>query len=184
MPNFIVCVSLPLIRISYGGQGGNGRKSLQTSPFPTPFPNMLHFLLKGLRIKSVVTFARTFFFLFFFQVLVHCCDQGRIQRLKKGGHARRTQLPVRALASFPGPRAFVARSTSLKSLRTRLHSLVGRSGGVPPPQENFENLDRVRVLLRPSETTTIFVATGVYTHGDSSYCRFTEPLPFGINLCV
>ena len=28
-----------------------------------------------------------------------------------------------------------------------------------------ENLDHVRVLLRPSETTTIFVGTGVYkTH--------------------
>ena len=36
--------------------------------------------------------------------------------------ARRTQLSVRALASFPGLRlrAFVACSTSLKSLRTRL----------------------------------------------------------------
>ena len=98
---------------------------------------------------------------------------------------RRTQLPVCALA------AFVAHSTSLKSLQTRLriwnmHSLVGGSGGMPPQEnfENFENLDRMRVLLRPLETTTIFVATGVYTHGDSSYCRFSEPLPFGISFCV
>ena len=55
--------------------------------------------------------------------------QGRIQRLKKGGHTcrvgigaarRRTQLPVRALVSFPGLCAFGACSTSLKSLRARL----------------------------------------------------------------
>ena len=39
-----------------------------------------------------------------------------------------------------------------------MHRLVGGSGGIPP-QENLENLDRVRVLLKPSENATIFVAT-------------------------
>ena len=42
-----------------------------------------------------------------------------------------------------------------------MQSLVGGFGGMLP-QENFETgLERVRVLLRPSETTTIFVANGV-----------------------
>ena len=51
--------------------------------------------------------------------------------------ARRTQLSVRALASFPGLRAFVTCSTSLKSLRACTVRLVGGSGGMLP-QENFE----------------------------------------------
>ena len=46
---------------------------------------------------------------------------GADPEIEEGGSgARRTQLAVRALASFPGLRVFVARSTSLKSLRTRL----------------------------------------------------------------
>ena len=56
--------------------------------------------------------------------LVNCC-QGRIQRLKKGGHTYRVQVEIgaarvgrscsRALASVPVLRAFVTCSASLKS---------------------------------------------------------------------
>ena len=58
------------------------------------------------------------------------------------GAARVGRQSVRALASFPGLRAFVTCSMSLKSLRTRpriysMYSLVWGSGGILP-QENFE----------------------------------------------
>ena len=65
------------------------------------------------------------------------------------------------------------------------HSVVWGSGGMLP-QENFQNLDHMRVLLRPSETT--ITTQNLWqldcNSGDSSCGRFLEPLPFGISLCI
>ena len=60
-------------------------------------------------------------------------------------------------------------------------SVVWGSGGMLP-QENFLNLDHMRVLLRPSETTitTQNLLQVDCNLGDLSYGRFLEPLPFGI----
>ena len=84
---------------------------------------------------------------------------------------------VHARASLVPLHAFVAYSTSLKSPRTRpciysMHSLVGGSGGMLPQ----ENLDHVKVLLRPLENICGYWSVN---SGDSSYCRFSESLLFG-----
>ena len=49
-------------------------------------------------------------------------------------------------------------------------------------QEDFLNLDRIRVPLRPSKTTitTQNVSQVDCNLGDLSYGHFLEPLPFGI----
>ena len=67
---------------------------------------------------------------------------------------------VYIVASFSGlcgrVRALVRRSEARERCYS-MHSLLGGSGGML----SKENLDRVRVLLRPSETVSICVATGV-----------------------
>ena len=54
------------------------------------------------------------------------------------------------------------------------------------PQENFFNLDYMKVFLRPSETT--ITTQNLWqldcNSGDSLHGRFSEPLPFGIILCI
>ena len=60
-------------------------------------------------------------------------------------------------------------------------SVVWGSGGMLS-QEDFLNLDHVRVLLRPSKTTitTQNLSQVDCNLGDLSYGRFLEPLPFRI----
>ena len=48
------------------------------------------------------------------------------------------------------------------------------------------NLEHMRVLLRPSESTITMqnIWQLEYNSGDWSYSGFSEPLPFGISLCI
>ena len=95
--------------------------------------------------------------------------QGQIQRLQKGGHIYmnwelvwRTQCRVVCVC--------------------RACSIVRGCGGLLPRGK----LDHMRVLLRPSETTITTQSLWQLERnsGDSSICRLSEPLPFGISLCI
>ena len=76
------------------------------------------------------------------------------------------QLSACILAVFPGLHTFVAsfQYVTQKPENEAMYIEYAQScRGVwgHAPTGKFLNLDHVRVLLRPSETTTIFVATGV-----------------------
>ena len=92
---------------------------------------------------------------------------------KRNSHLRNSHLHILAYYSGGWCGARIA------------HSVVARgSGGRPmfPPG----NLDHMRMLLRLLETTitTQNLWQLERNSGDSPYGRFSEPLPFGISLCI
>ena len=96
---------------------------------------------------------------------------------ERGGHTWELVRPcgARSTRSFFFLLCVYSLGTGLVRIR---HSVVGKSGSMLP-RGKFSNLDHMRVLLRPSETTTTTQRLWQLdcNSGDSSYGRFSEPLP-------